>query len=254
MKKYFGTDGVRGLSNTHPMTADFALKLGMSAAIVLGNVSNKTNRVIIGKDTRLSCYMLENVLTAGLTSMGKDVLLLGPMPTPAVAMLTRSMRADLGIMISASHNPYYDNGIKLFDKFGYKLSDEDELKIEDLIDKNIFSDELVKPDKIGKVERLKESYGRYIQFVKNMFPNKSLHNLKIVIDCANGAGYKVAPTILYELGATVIALGFEPNGTNINDACGSTHINYLKSKVLETGADLGLALDGDADRIIMVDE
>ena len=254
MKKYFGTDGVRGLSNTHPMTADFALKLGMSAAIVLGKVSNKTNRVIIGKDTRLSCYMLETVLTAGLTSMGKDVLLLGPMPTPAVAMLTRSMRADLGIMISASHNPYYDNGIKLFDKFGYKLSDEDELKIEDLIDKNIFSDELVKPDKIGKVERLKESYGRYIQFVKNMFPNKSLHNLKIVIDCANGAGYKVAPTILYELGATVIALGCEPNGININDACGSTHINNLKAKVLETGADLGLALDGDADRIIMVDE
>ena len=254
MKKLFGTDGIRGQANSYPMTSELALKVGMAVAIVLDNRKLNTNRVVIGKDTRLSCYMLETALTAGLSSMGKNVLLLGPMPTPAVAMLTRSTRSDLGIMISASHNPYYDNGIKIFDNKGYKLSDDLEEEITHLVNSDL-SSYLVKPEKIGKVERLKESTGRYIEFVKNLFDdNFSLLGLKIVVDCANGASYKIAPVVLYELGAEVIAIGNNPNGLNINQNCGSTHIETLKLKVLDSGADIGVAFDGDADRLIIVDE
>jgi phosphoglucosamine mutase len=254
MEKIFGTDGVRGVVNKHPMTAEMALKIGMAAAIILGDINNKTNKVVIGKDTRLSGYMLETALTAGLTSMGKDVLLLGPMPTPAVAMLTQSMRADLGIMISASHNPHYDNGIKLFDSKGYKLSDSLEQKIEELLQTDL-NKHLVAPEKIGKVERLKEAYGRYIEFVKSAFTSElTMNGLKIVLDCANGAAYKIAPIVFYELGATVITIGDKPNGLNINDNCGSTHISNLKQAVLEHKASFGVAFDGDADRVILVDE
>ena len=254
MSRIFGTDGIRGYANTYPMTADLALKVGMSAAIHLSKHIKGTNRVLIGKDTRISGYMFENALVAGLTSMGKDVLLVGPMPTPAVAMLTRSMRADLGIMISASHNPYFDNGIKLFDKNGYKLSDEDEDAIEKLLSEDL-TPYLVKSDSIGKVERLKESYGRYIEFIESSFPaGEDLKGLKIVVDCANGAAYKIAPIVLYELGAEVISIGVNPNGLNINEECGSTYIETLRRKVLETGADVGISFDGDADRVLMVDE
>jgi phosphoglucosamine mutase len=252
--KVFGTDGIRGYANQHPMTAEFAIKAGMAASIYLGESKNKTNRVLIGKDTRLSGYMLETALTAGLTSMGKDVFLLGPIPTPAVSLLTKSLRADLGIMISASHNPYFDNGIKLFDSNGDKLSDEDEEKIEELLGQDL-SKYLAKSNKIGRVERLKEAYGRYVEYVKTIFPDGiTLNGLKIVVDCANGAAYKIAPMVFYELGAEVISIGVEPNGTNINDNCGSTHVEMLRLKVLENGADLGIAFDGDADRIMMVDE
>jgi len=254
MARIFGTDGIRGYANVYPMTAELALKVGMAAAIHLSKNSKGTKRVLIGKDTRLSGYMFETALTAGLTSMGKDVLLLGPMPTPAVAMLTRSMRADLGIMISASHNPYFDNGIKLFDKNGYKLSDEDENAIEELLTKDL-NEYLVKSDSIGKVERLKESSGRYIEYVKSSFPSScNLNKMKIVVDCANGSNYKIAPTVLYELGAEVVPMGISPNGLNINENCGSTHIENIRSKVLETGADIGISFDGDADRVLMVDE
>ncbi|MDR0483809.1 MAG: phosphoglucosamine mutase [Alphaproteobacteria bacterium] len=254
MARIFGTDGIRGYANVYPMTADLALKVGMAAALHLSSHSGGTNRVLIGKDTRLSGYMFENALVAGLTSMGKDVLLLGPMPTPAVAMLTRSMRADLGIMISASHNPYFDNGIKLFDKNGHKLSDEDENAIEELLVKDL-NEYLIKSDSIGKVERLKESSGRYIEFVKSSFPSGyNLKKMKIVVDCANGAVYRIAPAVLYELGAEVIAVGASPNGININENCGSTHIENLREEVLKNGADVGISFDGDADRVLMVDE
>ncbi|MFL1780738.1 Phosphoglucosamine mutase [Candidatus Hepatincolaceae symbiont of Richtersius coronifer] len=251
--KTFGTDGIRGKANEYPMTSEIILQVGMAAALHLGS-SETTNRVVIGKDTRLSGYMFETALTSGLTSMGKDVLLVGPMPTPAVAMLTKSIRADLGIMISASHNPYYDNGIKLFDKYGYKLSDESEQAIEALLGKD-FSPYLVKSSKVGRVERLQESVGRYIEYIKSHFPqDASLSGLKIVVDCANGAAYKVAPTILYELGAIVIPIGINPNGFNINQQCGSTDIKELRLKVLESEADIGIAFDGDADRLIIIDE
>ncbi len=254
MSRIFGTDGIRGSANSYPMTAEMALKIGMAAAIHLSKNFKGTNRILIGKDTRLSGYMFENALVAGLTSMGKNVILVGPMPTPAVAMLTRSMRADLGIMISASHNPYFDNGIKLFDKNGCKLSDKDEDSIEKLLSEDLTS-YLIKSDSIGRVTRLKESYGRYIQYLKSSFPSDSnLQGLKIVVDCANGASYKVAPIVLYELGAEVISIGVSPNGLNINENCGSINIEALRRKVLETGADIGLSFDGDADRILMVDE
>jgi phosphoglucosamine mutase len=254
MARIFGTDGIRGYANSYPMTAEIALKVGMAAAIHLSKNIKGTNRVLIGKDTRLSGYMFENALVAGLTSMGKDVMVVGPIPTPAVAMLTRSTRTDLGIMISASHNPYFDNGIKLFDKNGYKLSDEDEDAIEKLLTEDL-TPYLVKSDSIGRVERLKESYGRYIEFIKSSFPsNQDLTSLKIVVDCANGAAYKIAPIVLYELGAEVISVGVSPNGLNINENCGSTHIEQLRLKVLETGADVGISFDGDADRVLMVDE
>jgi phosphoglucosamine mutase len=252
--KIFGTDGIRGQANTYPMTAELALKVGMAVAIVLDNNKLNTNRVVIGKDTRLSGYMIETALTSGLTSMGKDVFLLGPMPTPAVAMLTRSTRSDLGVMISASHNPHYDNGIKIFDSKGYKLSDDLENEIVELLEKDL-SKYLVKPNKIGRVERLKESTGRYIEHIKGLFPdNFSLSGLKIVVDCANGANYKIAPVVFYELGAQVIAIGNNPNGLNINENCGSTHLEALKAKVLESGSDIGVAFDGDADRLMMIDE
>ncbi|OYQ24333.1 phosphoglucosamine mutase [Sandarakinorhabdus cyanobacteriorum] len=250
-RRYFGTDGIRGLTNTTPMTAALAMKVGQAAArhFLRGQ---HIHRVVIGKDTRLSGYMMESALTAGFTSVGMDVTLLGPMPTPAVAMLTRSMRADLGVMISASHNPFHDNGIKLFGPDGYKLSDEDEAAIEALLEEEIA---LAEPRAIGRARRIDDAQGRYIHFAKATFPEQlRLDGLKIVIDCAHGAAYKVAPAALWELGAEVIAMGVAPDGFNINDKVGSTHPKALQLKVLESGADIGIALDGDADRLIVVDE
>ena len=252
-RRYFGTDGIRGLANRHPMTSEIALKVGMAAGTVFRKGSHR-HRVVIGKDTRLSGYMLEAALMSGFTSVGMDVFLLGPMPTPAVAMLTRSLRADLGVMISASHNRFDDNGIKLFDPDGYKLSDETELAIEARID-GPSSDMLVAPDKIGRATRVESAQERYIEFAKRTLPKDlRLDGLRIVIDCANGAGYKVAPEALWELGAEVIKIGVEPNGRNINDKCGSTAPQLLCDKVREVRADIGIALDGDADRVVIVDE
>ena len=252
-RKYFGTDGIRGQSNRLPMTSEIALKVGMAAGTVFQNGAHR-HRVVIGKDTRLSGYMLEAALMSGFTAVGMDVFLLGPMPTPAVAMLTRSLRADLGVMISASHNRYEDNGIKLFDPDGYKLSDETELEIEALID-NPTSRMLVAPDRIGRATRVESAQERYIEFAKRTLPKDlRLDGLRIVIDCANGAGYKVAPEALWELGAEVIKIGVEPNGRNINDKCGSTAPGLLCEKVRELRADIGIALDGDADRVVIVNE
>jgi phosphoglucosamine mutase len=252
-RKYFGTDGIRGTANTAPMTAEIALKLGMAAGCHFVRGDHR-HRVIIGKDTRLSGYMIEPALTAGLIAMGMNVVLVGPLPTPAISMLTRSMRADLGIMISASHNPYEDNGIKLFNHEGFKLSDDVEREIERLMDSPI-SCTPAAPDKLGRASRLENARGRYIEFVKNTFPkNRDLEGLKIVLDCANGAAYYVAPIILRELGAEVITINNDPNGFNINAKCGSTYPEAMKAKVLETGAHLGIALDGDADRLLMCDE
>ena len=248
---YFGTDGIRGLTNSPPMTAAIALKLGQAAGRHFLRGSH-THRVVIGKDTRLSGYMMESALVAGFTSVGMDVTLLGPMPTPAVAMLTRSMRADIGVMISASHNPFHDNGIKLFGPDGYKLSDDDEMAIEALLEEEI---PLAEPRAIGRARRIDDAQGRYIHFAKATFPEHlRLDGLKIVIDCAHGAAYKVAPAALWELGAEVIAIGVAPDGFNVNDKVGSTHPKALQLKVLESGADIGIALDGDADRLIVVDE
>jgi phosphoglucosamine mutase len=252
-RKYFGTDGIRGRVNKSAITADMAMKVGMAAGVRFLRGSHK-HRVVIGKDTRLSGYMMETALTAGFTSVGMDVVQVGPMPTPAVAMLTRSMRADLGVMISASHNPYQDNGIKLFGPDGYKLSDEDELEIEQLLDSDL-SQHLAKSELVGRARRIEDARGRYIHAAKSTFPDDlRLDDLKIVIDCANGAAYHVAPSVLWELGAEVITIGVNPNGTNINDRVGSTHPEALSDRVLETNADIGIALDGDADRLIMVDE
>jgi phosphoglucosamine mutase len=250
-RRYFGTDGIRGLTNSPPMTAAIALKLGQAAGRHFLRGSH-THRVVIGKDTRLSGYMMESALVAGFTSVGMDVTLLGPMPTPAVAMLTRSMRADIGVMISASHNPFHDNGIKLFGPDGYKLSDDDEMAIEALLEEEI---PLAEPRAIGRARRIDDAQGRYIHFAKATFPEHlRLDGLKIVIDCAHGAAYKVAPAALWELGAEVIAIGVAPDGFNVNDKVGSTHPKVLQLKVLESGADIGIALDGDADRLIVVDE
>ena len=250
-RRYFGTDGIRGLTNSPPMTAAIALKLGQAAGRHFLRGSH-THRVVIGKDTRLSGYMMESALVAGFTSVGMDVTLLGPMPTPAVAMLTRSMRADIGVMISASHNPFHDNGIKLFGPDGYKLSDDDEMAIEALLEEEI---PLAEPRAIGRARRIDDAQGRYIHFAKATFPEHlRLDGLKIVIDCAHGAAYKVAPAALWELGAEVIAIGVAPDGFNVNDKVGSTHPKALQLKVLESGADIGIALDGDADRLIVVDE
>jgi len=250
-RRYFGTDGIRGLTNSPPMTAAIALKLGQAAGRHFLRGSH-THRVVIGKDTRLSGYMMESALVAGFTSVGMDVTLLGPMPTPAVAMLTRSMRADIGVMISASHNPFHDNGIKLFGPDGYKLSDDDEMAIEALLEEEI---PLAEPRAIGRARRIDDAQGRYIHFAKATFPEHlRLDGLKIVIDCAHGAAYKVAPAALWELGAEVIAIGVAPDGFNVNDKLGSTHPKALQLKVLESGADIGIALDGDADRLIVVDE
>lgn len=252
-RRYFGTDGIRGLSNKHPMTAEIAMKVGMAAG-KLFHTGGHRHRVVIGKDTRLSGYMLEAALMSGFTSVGMDVFLLGPMPTPAVAMLTRSLRADLGVMISASHNRYDDNGIKLFDPDGYKLSDDTEREIEKLIETSS-ADLLALPDDIGRATRVDSAQERYIEYAKRTLPkNLKLNGLRIVIDCANGAAYKVAPEALWELGAEVIKIGVEPNGRNINHKCGSTAPEALIEKVREVRADIGIALDGDADRVVIVDE
>jgi len=252
-RKYFGTDGIRGTANGFPMTAHIAQCLGMAAGHYFNRGSHR-HRVVIAKDTRLSGYMIENALTSGFLSVGVDVLLVGPMPTPAVAFLAKAMRADLGVMISASHNPYQDNGLKLFGPDGYKLSDEAELAIESFMDNDPAS-MLSAPEKIGRAKRLDDAPGRYIEFVKSTFAkNLRLDGLKIVIDCANGAGYQVGPVILYELGAEVIPMAVNPNGTNINKECGSNHPQALAAQVVMEGAHLGIALDGDADRLIIVDE
>ena len=252
-RRYFGTDGIRGLANRPPMTSEIALKVGMAAGKVFSSGSHR-HRVVIGKDTRLSGYMIELALLSGFTAVGMDVFLLGPMPTPAVAMLTRSLRADLGVMISASHNRYDDNGIKFFDPDGYKLSDEAEQEIEKLIDVKT-DDLLAAPDRIGRATRVESAQERYIEFAKRTLSrNLRLGGLRIVIDCANGAGYKVAPEALWELGAEVIKIGVAPDGRNINYKCGSTAPEALVEKVLEVRADIGIALDGDADRVVIVDE
>ncbi len=252
-RKLFGTDGIRGTTNTEPMTADTALRVGMAAGAEFTRGGHR-HRVVIGKDTRLSGYLLEPALTAGFIAVGMDVFLVGPLPTPAVAMLTRSLRADLGVMISASHNLYADNGIKLFGPDGYKLSDQVETLIESRFDAGAFGD-LAAPENLGRATRLDDAVGRYIEFVKNTFPKGlTLDGLKVVVDCANGAAYKVAPTVLRELGAQVIAIGDDPDGFNINRDCGSTAPEAMMESVCREGADLGLALDGDADRLVISDE
>ncbi len=249
-RKYFGTDGVRGLANTFPMTPDIALKLGAAAGRHFRK-DQKQHRVVIGKDTRRSSYMFENALTAGFTSTGMDVYLLGPVPTPAVGVLTRSMRADVGVMISASHNSYLDNGIKFFGPEGFKLSDKVELEIEKLLDDEI---EYAASENIGMAKRIDDALGRYMEFAKSAFPRKKLLNgLKVVVDCANGAAYKAAPIVLWELGAEVISIGVNPDGYNINKDCGSTHPQNAAKAVLEHNADVGICLDGDADRLILID-
>jgi phosphoglucosamine mutase len=253
-RQYFGTDGIRGLANTPPMTAEVALKVGMATGKMLARHGGHRLRAVIGKDTRLSGYMIENALMSGFTAVGVDVFQLGPMPTPAVAMLTRSLRADIGVMISASHNPFADNGIKLFDANGFKLSDEAELEIEALIGTPA-GELLVPANRIGRATRIESAQERYIEFAKRTLPrNLRLDGMRIVIDCANGAGYKVSPQALWELGAEVIRIGVEPNGLNINEKCGSTAPESLQDKVRELRADIGIALDGDADRVVIVDE
>ncbi len=255
--KLFGTDGIRGRANTEPMTAEIALRVGMAAAAQFKSADTRPGhrrRAVIGKDTRLSGYMIEPALTAGFIAMGLDVILVGPMPTPAVAMLTRSLRADLGVMISASHNPYQDNGIKLFGPDGYKLSDEVEQAIELKVD-NGLADHLVPAEKLGRARRLEDARGRYNEYVKRTFPRgASLDGLKIAVDCANGAAYKVAPEVLWELGADIVPVAVEPDGTNINKGCGSTSPDALQSATLAHGCDIGIALDGDADRMLVCDE
>ena len=253
IRQLFGTDGIRGTANCEPMTAETALRVAMSTALHFRR-GNHRHVVVIGKDTRLSGYLLEPALTAGFISMGMNVVLVGPLPTPAVAMLTRSLRADIGVMISASHNPFEDNGIKLFGPDGYKLSDQLESEIESRLD-HPFAPDLAHAAELGRASRLDDATGRYIEYVKNTFPRGlRLDGLKIVVDCANGAAYKVAPRVLYELGADVVAIADQPNGTNINKDCGATAPAALRARVLETRADIGIALDGDADRLIVIDE
>jgi len=252
-RKLFGTDGIRGAANVAPITADVALRVAQAAGAQFTRGAHR-HQVVIGKDTRLSGYMLEPALTAGFTSVGMDVVLLGPVPTPAVGMLTRSLRADLGVMISASHNPFQDNGIKLFGPDGFKLSDEVELAIEARLDDKADQD-LAPAGELGRARRLDDALGRCIEFVKSAFPRTlRLEGLKIVVDCGNGAAYKVAPAVLYELGADVIPIGVDPDGFNINRNCGATMPQAMQTSVVENGADLGIALDGDADRVIMADE
>jgi len=252
-RSLFGTDGVRGRANASPMTAEIAMRIGMAAGQVF-NRGGHRHRAVVGKDTRLSGYMIEQALTAGFLSVGMDVLLLGPLPTPAVGFLTRSMRADVGVMVSASHNPYEDNGIKLFGPDGFKLSDAVELQIERLV-ASPSKITLAAPPAIGRAKRLDDAEGRYIEAVKSSARRRlDLSGLKIVVDCANGAAYKVAPTVLWELGAEVVSVGVSPDGLNINANCGSTHPGVLQEQVLAHNADLGIALDGDADRLAMVCE
>lgn len=256
-RRLFGTDGIRGLANHDPMTPEMSLKLGKALTYILrqDKNSNKKPTIVIGKDTRLSGYIFEQALSSGIASMGADVLLVGPLPTPAIAFITVSMRADAGIVISASHNPYQDNGIKIFDRNGYKLPDQKEIEIENLIwngEEKLMNSP---PEEIGKAFRIEDAPGRYVVFAKNSFPsNLTLNGIKVVLDCANGAAYKVAPLIFQELGAEVITIGVNPNGKNINTDCGSLNPSLLREKVLETSADLGIALDGDADRVIFCDE
>jgi phosphoglucosamine mutase len=255
MGRLFGTDGVRGVANIAPMTAEMVLEIGRATAYVCKQHTNRRHRILIGKDTRVSGYMLENALTAGICSMGVDVLLTGPMPTPGIAFITRSMRADAGMMLSASHNPYQDNGIKIFSRDGYKLPDAEEDQIEELITSGRIKDIRPTAEEVGKAARIDDARGRYIVFCKNTFPEDlSLEGMKIVLDCANGATYKVAPIVFTELGAEVICLHDKPNGLNINARCGSQHTEDLRRTVVETGADVGLAFDGDGDRMIPVDE
>jgi phosphoglucosamine mutase len=251
-RKLFGTDGIRGLANVEPMTAETMLRVAMATAGMFRRGDHQ-HRVVIGKDTRLSGYLLEPALTAGFIAKGMDVVLLGPLPTPAVAMLTKSLRADLGVMISASHNPYQDNGIKLFGPDGGKLSDEIELQIEQRMVQNA-TDDHASSDHLGRASRLDDAIGRYVEYVKGTFAGHRLEGLKIVVDCANGAAYKVAPTVLWELGAEVIPIGVQPDGININHHCGATHPQAMQQAVLDHGADIGIALDGDADRLIVADE
>ncbi len=260
-RKLFGTDGIRGKANLAPITAETALRVAMAAALRLRRKDEKAaggghrHKVVIGKDTRLSGYMLEPALTSGFVSMGMDVVLVGPMPTPAIAMLTRSLRADLGVMISASHNGFEDNGIKLFGADGYKLSGDAETDIENLMEENDFAAKLARAADLGRAARLDDEKGRYIEYVKNTFPKGlRLDGLKIVADCAHGAAYKVAPRILYELGAEVVPVGVAPDGTNINKDCGATAPALMRKTVVEQKADIGIALDGDADRLIIADE
>ncbi|MBS0411920.1 MAG: phosphoglucosamine mutase, partial [Proteobacteria bacterium] len=251
---YFGTDGIRGQANLFPMTAEVALRAGMAAGKLFRTSGDRRHLVVIGKDTRLSGYMIEPALVAGFTSVGMDVRLFGPLPTPAVAMMTRSMRADLGVMISASHNNFADNGIKLFGPDGYKLSDAVEAEIEAHMDEGL-QEGLAEPKQLGRVARMDEAQARYIELVKATFPRTlSLQGLRVVIDCAHGAAYRVAPTALYELGAEVIEVGVSPNGFNINEECGSTYPATMVKAVKEYRADIGVALDGDADRVLICDE
>jgi len=254
MGRLFGTDGVRGVANISPMTAEMVLEIGRATAYTCKKSPHRRHCILIGKDTRVSGYMLENALTAGICSMGVDVLLVGPMPTPGIAFITRSMRADAGLVISASHNPYQDNGIKIFSHDGYKLPDAQENEVEELIMSGRIKDIRPTAGEVGKARRIDDAAGRYIVFCKNSFPEQlSLDGMKIVLDCANGATYKIAPTVFSELGAEVIAIHDKPNGTNINLNCGSQHTDDLRYKVLETKADVGLAFDGDGDRVIAVD-
>ena len=253
-RSYFGTDGIRGQANRHPMTAEVALRVGLAAGKLFRRDPDRRHLVVIGKDTRLSGYMLEPALVAGFASVGMDVRLFGPLPTPAVAMMTRSMRADLGVMISASHNHFSDNGIKLFGPDGYKLSDARELEIEGLMDEGL-QEGLADSTGLGRVQRIDDAQARYVEIVKATFPRSlTLAGLRVVVDCANGAAYKVAPTALYELGAEVIPTGVSPNGCNINDECGSTHPSTMARLVRDYRADIGIALDGDADRLAICDE
>jgi phosphoglucosamine mutase len=253
-RRYFGTDGIRGRANTYPMTPEVALRVGLAAGRLFMSGNERRHLVVIGKDTRLSGYMIEPALVAGFASAGMDVLTFGPLPTPGVAMMTRSMRADIGVMISASHNSFVDNGIKLFGPDGYKLSDSVELKIESMMD-TALDEGLAAPEKLGRVKRIDDAQARYIEIAKASFPKAlSLQGLRIAIDCANGAGYRVAPTTLYELGAEVFPIGVNPDGLNINAECGSTYPMALAAAVRNHGADIGIALDGDADRLIICDE
>jgi phosphoglucosamine mutase len=255
MGRMFGTDGVRGVANVHPMTAEMALEIGRATAYVCKKHAKQRHTIAIGKDTRISGYMLESALTAGICSMGVDVLLVGPLPTPGIAFITRSMRADAGMVLSASHNPYQDNGIKIFSRDGFKLPDVEEDEIEDLITSGRIRDIRPTAHEVGKARRIDDAGGRYIVFCKNTFPeDETLEGMKLVLDCANGATYKVAPTVFSELGAAVGTIHSDPNGININERCGSQHTEDLSARTVELGADVGLAFDGDGDRLIAVDE
>ncbi len=253
-RKYFGTDGIRGLANAHPMTPEIVMRLGMAAATYFKRGEGRRHKVVIGKDTRLSGYMIEPALTAGFTAAGMDVVLFGPLPTPGVAVMTRSLRADLGVMISASHNAFHDNGIKLFGPDGFKLSDQAELEIEGLMSRSMDADLAGQRD-LGRAERVDDAQSRYVEIVKATFPRgRRLSGLRVVVDCAHGAAYRVAPKVLYELGAEVFPIGVSPNGYNINEECGSTDVRAMREAVKTYRADIGIALDGDADRVVLCDE